>query len=274
MAEQTLKCPKCGGEIRYTSSFCEHCGTPIEITVAATGTKQDAAKEEDPELQKAKEEYFKKRAAIAPVTENKRKKEPELSVNPNGVYAKAALIGGFLLGLNFLVLALSYLPSNNPMILFSIKEHIKSFVSIDLLVPILIILFFVSFGFILPIVMIPIFRKKVDNIYRKGIRRSLRFIMVFNWLACAAPIFMGIIMLAENFFGVVMPGNVLLMHNLLLLLCYIVFATVAFKRYVAIKNNKSISEICMSLHFDNPTVCSFALFALVILVFALASSGQ
>lgn len=260
MAENILRCPKCGGEIRHTSSFCEHCGAPVEITVASNPVKQEV-QEEDPEKRKAREEYFQRRAASAVSTPTEHHDNAkEISVNPVPTYTKAALTAGFLIGINIVVGAISYLPILYPPLIFMLKK--KIFLGL-------------LFGFIYPLIAVPIFKKKVKNVDRRGVRRSLRFIMVFNWMLCAAPIFMGITLIVENFLAYKVPYvTPLQFHNILLVLSYIIFGIFAYLRFISVKQNKSIGEIQMALHFDTPTVFAFSLFSIIILVFAVMTAGS
>lgn len=264
MAENTLKCPKCGGEIRHTSAFCEHCGTPISITVSTQTPQEDATKEQAPidntQKEKEKEEYFKRRETLGSAAVMKRGENnehtQEISVNPSPTYTRAALTAGFLLCLNIVVLAVSNSqPADTP-----ILAGIVGKIIVGILV-----------GTILPLVAIPLFNRKVNNVNRRAVRRSMRTMMVLNWLLCAAPLFGGLTLIAEDFLDIQIPMQI---HNIMLLAGLVIFGIFSYFRYISIKQNKSVGEIQMALHFDIPLTFAVALFSVIVLIFALATAGQ
>lgn len=247
MAEQVLRCPKCGGEIRHTSAFCEHCGTPVKITVATV--KEDTSSKEtlDPEKEKAKEEYFKKRAAIASASVDKKTSKEGLSVDVNKYFMKFALIGGFLLGMNFVTFGKTFFHGAVT------KTNV---------------LYFLLAGLLLTIILVPIFNKIADNENRRTIRRWLRSIGSFNVFACGGPLFICIVIIVESFMEVNIPMNYETFHSLLILACFAICTLIAFWRYLSIRVNKSLSDICMQLHFDSYTMMAFMAFAIVVYIFA------
>lgn len=246
MAEQTLRCPKCGGEIRHTSAFCEHCGTPIKITVS---TVQETTSGEtlDPEKAKARDEYFKKRAAESPVAaDNEKNLKEGISVDVKKYFAKFSMIGGLLLGMNLVAF----------LRVFVYGAVTKTNV-----------IYYLLAGLILPIVLIPIFNKVADKENRRTIRRWLRSISSFNIFACGGPLFISAVIIVEYFMEIVPPMGYKMFHNLLLLGCFTLCALIAFWRYFNIRVNRSISDICMQMHFDSYTTMAFMAFATATYIF-------
>lgn len=248
MAERILRCPKCGGEIRHTSAFCEHCGSPVQITVATVQEEiHKEATPEDTEKAKAKAEYFKKRSAAAQSsTRHKSDADEGLSIDAETYFSKAAKTGGLLLGMNLVAVALAFC-----------EELVTKISVIGLLVA----------GFILPIILRPLFKSAVAQVNRRKIRRLLRFILCFNWIACGGPLYVFCIMILENFFELSLGG--VSIHVVALLGCYAVGAIIALIKFFSLRVNKSMTEICMTLHFDNYSVTAFAMFAIVIYIFAI-----
>lgn len=246
MAEQVLRCPKCGGEIRHTSAFCEHCGTPVKITVATV--KEDTSSKEtlDPQKEKAKEEYFKKRAAISNITVSDSGK-PEVSVDVNAHFMKLSLVGGLLLGMNFITLARIYSHG------LVTKTNVY---------------WFLLAGMILPLLLNPLFRIASNKVNRRAIRRFFRFISAFNCIACTGPLVICLVCIYEYFLEQMPPMGYIVFHNMVLLACLVVCSIIALVRFLKLRVNKSISDITLALHFDNLAMIAFILFATVIYIFA------
>lgn len=246
MAEQTLKCPKCGGAIRHTSAFCEHCGTPIKITVAAVQetTSSDTI---DPEKVKAREEYFKKRASVSPKsTDNEKAVKEGISVDVKKYFLKFAIIGGFLLGMNFVTFGKSFFRGTVT------RTNV---------------IYFILAGLILPLILVPIFNKIAEKENRRTIRRWMRSISSFNFFACGGPLFICLVIIIETFMELVIPMNYNTFHSLLMLGCFALCAILSFWRYFTLRVNRSISDICMQLHFDSYTMIAFMAFAVVVYIF-------
>ncbi len=257
MADNILRCPKCGGEIRHTSSFCEHCGTPVSITVSAQPV--NAANEQTPvdsAKEKEKEEYFKRRAASAGVKKAEEKGEDDktISVNPVPTYTKATVVSAFLILITIYAFVISYVQLIYPL---------------AALIPLRKVLLFGCVSFIFPFIVVPLFNAKVKKGDRRGVRRSMRFISIFNWVSCAAPIFVSIVMLLDLFFSIAVPLPFIIYHCLVATICYTVLGIIGYRKYLTVKQNKSIGELNMMLHFDTPIIFSVAVCALIIIGFAL-----
>ncbi|MCF0192509.1 MAG: zinc ribbon domain-containing protein [Prevotella sp.] len=279
MKSNTLTCPKCGGTISHASSFCEHCGTPIKITVSSivevkTDVEEDKThgKVVDVEHEKQKEEYFKKRAATSVIRntddENGAK---ELSFVPNSIFFKAVLVGGLLLTMTLLVLA-KVLSGNalspvkaDPAIeaeLLNVKDmFIHSLQSNYEYI-------YLAVAIAMAYIFCRVFYKAVDKVERRKIRRSLRLVNTFNWIACAVPLFLCIVVLMENFFNVSVPMSPNLFHGILLVICLVISTIVAYMRYLPNRLNKSIGDIAMAVHFDTYYTFSLALAGLLFYIFA------
>ena len=255
MAENILRCPKCGGEIRHTSSFCEHCGTPVSITVSAQPVNAAEHAPVDSVKAKEKEEYFKRRAASSSIAKADEAGEEEktISVNPIPTYTRASVATAVLLLLTISAISVSY-----GQLLFPALG----------LVPLRKLLLYGCVGFIFPFVAVPLFRAKVKKGDRRGVRRSMRAISIFNWISAAAPIFLSIVMLIDLFFEIKLPLQLKVYHCMVATLCYAVLGIIGYRKYLTMKQNKSIGELNMTLHFDTPIIFSVAACALIIIAFA------